>query len=506
MGKVFRQSIWSTIITFIGALIGAAVVYYSTLFLPTQELGFSRNLLSQALIGSQFVLMGMHTTIWIYIHKYPNEHKGRPALITLSLLTPIITTLLLSIPYYIFKQQIISAYTPEDMTLVDKYFTWLPWYVLLWSLIIALEHFLNAHMKIFATSFQKEIVLRLFNLLLIVAYGKYLISFDLYIKLTVLSLIVPIIWFAIASRRIERAYLTTDSIKGFLIPNLRSIKWSAISRSEYKAIFSFAGLHLLLNLSNVLLDYIDIIMIPLLSPNGMAAAGVYFIAVYIMSIHMIPYRALTVSVMPKLTKEFQADDMEKAGDTFKRSSINIWIASLGISALTIANLDNAIKILPDGFSQVYTLVLILIIGRIVNQLSGMNTEVISVSKYYKVNFVITSILIVLVAGLNYILIPRYGIVGAAWGTTIAISIHNIVKMVYVWLKFRLHPFSKGSISIMFSAATALVVGCIIPYMFNPIVDTVIRSIVLMLVYLVLLLLLKPSKDLQNVIGSLKKLF
>lgn len=504
MGKVFSQSIRSTIITFLGALIGAAVVYFSTLYLPQQELGFSRNLLSQALIGSQFVLMGMHTTIWIFIHKYPKGHEGRPVLITLSLITPIITTLLFTIPYYLFKAQILTYYTPKDIALVDQYFMWLPWYVLFWSLIVALEHFLNAHMKIATTSLLKEIVLRVFNLLLVIAYGWHIIPFDWYIKLSVIVLTIPIIWFSIISRQIEGGKFSLASLKHIFLPNITPFRWTAISKKEYRAIYSFAGLHLLLNLSNVLLDYIDIIMIPILSTDGMAAAGVYFIAVYIMSVHMIPYRALTMSVMPKLTQEFQAGDMHSAGDTFKRSSINIWIASLGISVLTIANLNNAIKILPDGFSQVYTLVLILIIGRIVNQLSGMNTEVISVSKHYKVNFIITSILIILVAGLNYILIPQYGIVGAAWGTTIAISIHNIVKMIYVWLKFKLQPFYKGSLYIAIAAVVAFLTSYVIPYILNPVIDTLIRSAVLLLVYLALLLLFKPSQDLQDYIKSLKK--
>lgn len=490
MGIVFRQSIKTIIVTFSGAVLGAAILYLSTLLLARQEYGYTRNLLSIAVIVSQLLLLGLHTSLYIFIHKYPEEHKGRPVLITICLSIPIIFSVIFSIAYLLLKPYILSLYQAQDLEIVDKYFMWLPLYALFWSTITTLEQLLGAHMKVAASTFFKEVLLRIFNILVILAYGFGLINFDYFIALTVLVHIIPI----------AALWLMARKIKGFGF----STNWNALSKKEYKSIFDFALFHLLLTLSTTLLDNIDVIMIPLLDNQGMESVAVYAIAVYIMSLFTIPYRALSMAVTPVLTKEFQAGNMETVRDIFKRSSINIWIASLGMAALVAANLQNAISILPSKYEPAYTAVLILMIGRAANMLTGMNNEVITISKHYRFNFYLTALLIVLMVGFNLILIPKYGINGAAWGTTIAMFVHNLVKMIFLWSKFKLHPFYKGSAYVVIAALVSFIVGYIVPYILNPVIDTIVRSLIICLTYILLLIILKPSNDLKEYLNSLKK--
>lgn len=490
MGIVFRQSIKTIIVTLTGALLGAAVAYLSTKLIPQQQLGYARNLLALAVIFSQFVLIGMQTTLFVFIHKYPEDHPGRPVLVTLSVAPVFILTLLLSVGYLLSKPYILPLYEAKDIALVDRYFLWLPPYVLFWALIIYLEHLLSAQMKVAASSFLKEIVLRLLNIGVIVAFGFGLINFDWFIALSVLVHLVPITVLLLMARKIKGITISTN--------------WGALSKVEYRSIFNFAIAHLLVNLSITLLDNIDIIMIPMLDISGMQSASIYFIAVYIMSVYYIPFRALSLSATPTLTREFQAGEMEKVKDIFKRSSINIWIAVLGMGALIAANMHNAVAILPTTYSDVYTVALILMIGRTVNMLSGMNTEVISISDHYRFNFYITLFLVILMIILNYILIPKYGIYGAAWGTTIAMTVQNVMKMLFIWQKFQLQPFYKGSILIAIAAIIAFGIGYVIPFVATPVIDTIIRSLVIAATYGILLVILKPSEDLQSLISTIKK--
>lgn len=490
MGIVFRQSIKTIIVTFTGAVLGAAVLYLSTLLLERQEYGYSKNLLSIAVIVSQLLLLGLHTSLYILIHKYPEEHKGRPVLITICLSIPILFSVVFSIAYLLSKPYILPLYQAQDLEIVDRYFMWLPLYALFWSLITALEQLLGAHMKVAAASFLKEVLLRAVNILVILAYGFELITFDYFIALSVLVHLIPL----------SALWAMARKIKGFGF----STNWKVLSKKEYKDIFDFAIFHLLLTLSTTLLDNIDILMIPLLDPNGMESVAVYAIAVYIMSLFIIPFRALAMAVTPVLAKEIQAGNMNIVKDIFKRSSINIWIASLGMAALVATNLQNAISILPPKYEPAYTAVLILMVGRTANMLTGMNNEVITISNHYRFNFYLTALLIILMIGFNIMLIPEYGIYGAAWGTTVAMFIHNLAKMLFLWFKFKLQPFYKGSLYIAIAAAVAFLTSYVIPYILNPVIDTLIRSAVLLLVYLALLLLFKPSQDLQDYIKSLKK--
>lgn len=494
MGIVFRQSIKTSIVTFLGALLGAVVLYLSIKILPQKEFGFARSLLSQAVVGSQFILMGMHTMLFVYIHKYPVGHKGRPVVITISFITPILLTLLLGFIYVIAKPLIVPLYNVEDILLVDKYFLWLPLYVFLWGTLTLLEQFLNTQMKVASGNFYREIVLRILNILLIISFGLGYINFDYFIALSVLVHIVPVSVLWLMARKTE----------GFSL----SSNWQALSKKDYKSIFNYAFFQLLFSMSIVLLDNIDILMIPVLDIAGMSSVGIYYIALYVTSIYQIPYRALSIAASPVLNKEFQNGNMDMVRDLFSRSSVNIWIVTFGMALLIIANLDNAFTFLPSKYASAYPVVLILILGRTINMLTGLNNEVISYSKYYKFNFYITAILILLIVSLNFLLIPKYGINGAAWGTTIAIGVHNITKLVFLWIKFRLSPFTKKSFLIIIATIIAAT-PALLPFIFHPIIDTIIKSFLIISIYLGMIYWLKPSADFSEYVTTTlknKKLF
>ncbi len=70
MGVVFRQTVKSSITIFLGALLGALTIFYSTHFLPQQELGFRQTLITVAAAAGQILLVGLHNMVSVYIHKY----------------------------------------------------------------------------------------------------------------------------------------------------------------------------------------------------------------------------------------------------------------------------------------------------------------------------------------------------------------------------------------------------------------------------------------------------
>lgn len=495
MGIVFRQSIKTSIVTFTGAILGALILYLSLILLPQKEFGFARNLLSQAVVGSQFILMGMHSMLYVFINKYPPEHKGRSVIITIGVTTPILLTLIFGIIYIIAKPYIVSLYNIEDIMLVEKYFYWLPLYVLFWGLIIILEQFLNTQMKIAAPSFLREVLLRILNISLVVSFGFEYIDFNNFIILSVLVHIIPVVALWLMAKKVEGFTLSTN--------------WKALTKLEYKKIFDFAIFHLLLNASVVLLDNIDILMIPMLDIAGMTSAGIYYIAVYVTSIYQIPYRALATAATPILNNEYHKNDMDKVRELFSRSSINIWIVTLGMFLLIISNLDNGFAILPEKYVSAYPVVIILMLGRTINMLTGLNNEMISISNYYRFNFYFAFLLIVLIILLNYLLIPKYGINGAAWGSTIAMGAYNIIKMIFLWKKFQLSPLTKGSIPVIIAAAVAIIPGLYLPFIYHPVVDTLIRSLIVVAVYIPMLYWLKPSQDFNQYVNNLlknKKLF
>jgi O-antigen/teichoic acid export membrane protein len=152
----------------------------------------------------------------------------------------------------------------------------------------------------------------------------------------------------------------------------------------------------------------------------------------------------------------------------------------------------------------YLIVPIVLLGRFVDSATGLNTELLSVSKYYKFNFFITLVLLALTVIFNYILIPRYGIYGAAWANTIAFASFNIGKFLFIWLKMKHQPFTGKSPIIILAAIPATLAGYLIPHIQNPFADTFVRSGIILILFGSAVYLLKASEEFNQMIKTLKE--
>lgn len=489
MGIVFRQSVKTTIVIGAGAILGALVVFLSSRLLPKQELGFTRNLTTQAVLVSQLFLFGLHNTLSVYIHQYSNTDRRKQVLITLCLLTPLLIIGIATIIYFIFKYHIIHWFQPQDIPFMQRYFMWLPLFALFFIYQALLEAYLASQMKVALGSFIREIVLRIVNISLIILFGLGYISFDLFVAGTVLVYLVPVSLMFFFSKQLDGFGFSLDT--------------SVFTIAERKELIHFSWYHALLSVSITLIGILDTLMLAPLDKKGLSNVAIYSNAVFFLTVLQIPYKAMVSATFPEFAKTFKSTDRDKTQDIFQRSSINIFIASVGIAVIIFVNLHNAVDVLKRGYEEMIPIVYILSIGVLMDIATGMNGQVLSVSNYYKSNFYLSAILVTLMVVFNVILIPRYGIYGAAWSTSIALTIYNIGKFSYVRKKLGLQPFSKNTILIVVAGGITWLCGHYLPYVCNSYIDVIVRTAVVFAVYLSMLLLFRPSKDLQTYIQSIK---
>ena len=490
MGIVFRQSVKSSIAISAGALLGVLFTYLSTRYIPMQELGFRNNLTNQAVVGGQILLLGLHNMLSVYIHRYTDDDKRKPALVTISMVLPFIIIGVTSIIYILLKDTVINWFQPQDIPFIRRYFLWLPVYIMLFSYQVILETYLISQLKVAKATFIREVLLRALNIGLIFLFAYEFIDFDTLIYGTVLLYVVPIGLLLLLA-------FQTDAFRF-------SLNWSVFSKDEKKDIVHFTWYHSLLSLSITLMGMLDALMVAVLSPNGLKSVPIYSVAVVIISFLLIPYRAMLNSTFPVLAQAFTDNNMAKVKDIFMRSSMNIFIASGAMLLIVCCNLHNAVAILPMGYEAVSLVVIILAAGRMVDMATGMNDQVLSISKHYQYNFYISLLLVVMMVGLNWWLIPRYDVYGAAWGTTIARVIYNIIKLFVVKRKLGIQPFSGKMVLVVIALAAGLAVGYLLPVFKNPFVDTIYRSAAIVIVYAILLLVFKPSEDLNSYLASVRK--
>ena len=498
MGVVFRQSAKNSIVVILGAILGALVIWLSTTYLTKPQLGFTRNLTNYAVALSQILLLGLNNTLAVYIHRYANDERKKKSLITICLLLPAVITAIFSVVYILLHSWILPHFQPADIPYMQRYFYWLPIYTLFFVYMVILEQYLGSQMKVAVSAFMREVVLRIATIALILLFGFGYVNFDFFVIGSILIYSLPVVIF------LGLSALTA----GFGI----SFKTSDFTKDEYKEMVHFSWYHFLLTVSVLLMGYMDALSLPFYDRNGFSSVAIYSVAVFFISFLQLPLKAMMPASFTVLAKAFADGDMPKARDIFSRSSINILIPTLGIAVLLCCNLENAIIIIKNGYTEIIPVFAILFIGNIVNIATGMNDQVLSIANYYKFNFYLSLLLMGVLFLLIRVLVPRYGIYGAAWSTTSILMTFNVLKYLFVWRKLDMQPFTKGTLMAFISAAVALAGGYYLPHFFNQahhiyvrtFADVAIRSAAIIIIYAGMLLWLKPSPDLREYLATVKK--
>lgn len=490
MGIVFRQSVKTSIVVLSGAVLGALVNFFYTYVLSKSEIGLVTNIIYLGAVLQYFVSLGMASVIAILSQKYDLTDERRRALLTLGLFVAITTSIIFTIAFYTFRTNILGLYKPEDGELIDQYYFLVPVLVFIWGITSIFDHYLISHVKIAVSAFAREFLLRLFNLILLSLLFFKMLTIKQYIYGSVFIYIIPLVILVFVSSR----------AKGFGF----SLKLSVFDKSEYKHIAHFAWYHLLMIVSLNVLTYFDTLMLGPLDESGMESVAPYRISMFIATLMFMPYRAMATSTLPILNEAFIQKNMEKVRDLFTRAGVNIFIVGVGMFVLIALNLDNAIALLADGYESIKPLVIILMIGRLVDMATGVNNEMISISKHYKFNFRASLLLVIMVYVLDRIYIPQYGAMGAAWVATCSLIVFNLLKMIFLYYKLKLHPFTNKTLLIVAAGAISAGAGYLLPYIYSPVVDAIVRSIIIIIVYTVLLIVFKPSPDLLEYLGNIKK--
>jgi O-antigen/teichoic acid export membrane protein len=159
-------------------------------------------------------------------------------------------------------------------------------------------------------------------------------------------------------------------------------------------------------------------------------------------------------------------------------------------------------LIQKGFGQIKALIMILMIGQLFDMVSGLNSELIGVTKHYRFNFWIALLLLVFVVVLDFILIKEIGIYGAAWGTTIGLVFFNITKAIFLWKKMDMQPFQKASLYILGAGLLSGLLAWALPYLGNVYLDVICRSMLFCLLLWFTLYKAKVSSELNDITDNL----
>jgi O-antigen/teichoic acid export membrane protein len=213
----------------------------------------------------------------------------------------------------------------------------------------------------------------------------------------------------------------------------------------------------------------------LASMYSFSQAGIYAVAQYFSQVLEVPMRSMQSSSVPLISEYWRTKNMVGLQSIYRKSSINLLLAGMGIGGLILVNVQNIQRYLPDPYSTMILPLVILVAARWINLGTGLNHVIIQLSTLWRFDFATTLIYSLIGIPLNYLLINRMGMLGAALANVAAMFIYNTVRFTFLYKRYGLQPFSVKTLAGLIGGMTIIAFVYWIPSLPNLYLDGLIRS-------------------------------
>ena len=494
MSSIRRQSIISSLVIYIGFGVGLLNIYLFTrkdIFLEPQ-FGLYNAFIAIATLMMTFAGFGMPTYIYKFFPYYkshlPDKQNDQA---TIALITGIIGFIVIIGAGILFKPIVIKkyiTYAPEIIT----YYNWI--FVLGFGLLIftLLEAWAWQIHKSILTNFLKELGWRLFTMFLIGLFAFQWISFDQFIKLFSFSypfIAIVLLIYLLYTKQIRFSFRLSKVSRRFSGSILKLCSF------VYAALIVF-------NISIVF----DTLLISSVLHDALAQLAVYSVAQNIATMIQAPQRGIISASMIHLATAWKEKNTELIGKIYQRSSINQLLFACGFFSLVVMNLQDAVITfeLKDTYLKAFYVVIFLGLAKVVDMGTGVNAQIIATSTYWRFELFSGIILLTLMLPLSYFFTKSYGIVGTGIAQLISISIYNLIRVLFLWNKFRLQPFSRQTVYTLLLGGACFTLSYLLFRDMHSWTGLFARSLFFCATFASGAIYLNLSPDIQPVLQNLKK--
>lgn len=490
MGVIKRNSFTSTTISFLGAGLGfLCTIWLFPNFLTPDQNGLTVVLLSVAMIYQSFAHLGSINSLNHFYFRVHKDKRRNGALVGYAFSVCTGGFVIIAVLILTFKQKTIEMFGSKSPLFID-YFNWIffiSFFLLLYSI---LESYARSLFKLMVPTFIKEVLIRVLNIIAILLFGYDLISFPVFIASFAASYFI--------------AFFLMFAFLKFRKKLPINFNFAALTKKEYSEITKYSFSNILNGTIWVLATRIDILMITFYL--GLTQPAVFNIAVALVTLIQIPLRSMQQVAVPVITRSWKENDMTELKNFYHQSALNLLLIGSFLFLLLVANLAAVFHFLPSVYHEAKPLIIILGISKVIDMATGVNTEIIMFSKKYYVLTIIIAIIMIITVTANFILIPVYGITGAAYSSFIAVAVFNLLK--FLWVKNE-HGFQMTSLKYFIVLLLAAVTFCTVYFIpdYNRVIpNSMMKSSIVLVMFLFPVLFFKLSPELNSVLGHLQKRF
>lgn len=491
MGTIRRQSIQATMLLALGVLIGFVLkLFVFTAYLTPAEIGLLTVLLDSANLFAAFIPLGSQAIFIKYMPYFkPKDQKSPSGLLFIGGTLALIGFFIFLVFFLFFKDSIIAFYA-DQAPMFSEYIIYLLPLVAFRVYYSIGQAYAWALKKNIFPLFIKEILVRILTGIVVLSFAWHWFDID--------GLVFWFVAIYFVSGAVITFYLSQNKVINLSRPG------NKLNNGKGKEILLFGLFAIMTSAGDVIIRNIDSLMIT--SLVNLSATGIYSIAFFIGQIIEMPRRAVGQITAPFIAEASEKNDYQKIASLYHKTSLNQFIVGSFLLICVWVNIDSLLEIIPNGEDYISGKYVVLFIGlgKLFDMSMGVNTSIIQQSRYYKFNFYSMFILGIASITANFILIPRLGITGAAIASLSTMIVINIIRGVFLRVKFNMHPFKGKMWGALFVAIISYRILSLLPNFDSSLWTIVYKGLMAIVLYAALILTFRISEDAHNLIEQLLK--
>ena len=477
MGVVAKQTFYNLLSIGLAFFLGAVnTLYMYPNFMGSRFQGVVIALLAYSNLVQPFISFGLQHAIIKYYSSFNNK-KERDSLLIFSIWSPLLILSLIFFYLYFFSSSLVSNISSKEPLLSTYAFV-----IILIAISTSYFEIFYSWLRVQLVSvfgnFLKEFYPRLLSFLLLTLYALDYINFEIFIYSLIIGYYLRLIFIIIYSLIVYSPEIT------FKLPT-----------SYLKIIFYSFLIFLSGAASSVILDIDKSMIASLITSDDVAF---YSVALFIAAVIEAPGRAMFQIVSPLVSEAINSNDKKYLIRLLKKSSNNLFLVSGVLFLLINLNTGDFYKFVNQPlYASAISVVSVVSIGKLFSMSIGCLNNIITNSKYYHYIFWFSVISASTAIGLNLILIPKYGVIGAAYATLLVIIFINTMKLILIAYGLKIHPYSFQTLKILLLIIVVYIILKEINLEYSSIINLSLRSILIIFLYAILSQFLGLSKDINQ---------
>lgn len=477
MGVVAKQTFYNLLSIGLAFALGAInTLYMYPNFMGSRLQGVVIALLAYSNLVQPFISFGLQHAIIKYYSSFKTKEE-KDSLLTFTIWSPLIIMSFILIYIWMFSSSIIDDISSKE-PLISTY-----------AFVIILVAISTSYFEIFYSwlrvqlasvfgNFLKEFYPRLLNFVLLTLYALDFLKFETFIYSLIVGYYIRLLLVIFYSLKVY-----TPKLSFKLPPFILKILF-------YSLLIFLSGAA-----SSIILDIDKSMIASLITSDDVAF---YSVALFIAAVVEAPGRAMFQIVSPLVSKAVNSNNKVYLTQLLKKSSDNLFLVSGVLFLLINLNLTDFYDFVDQPLYAVAAgVVTIVSVGKLYSMSMGCLNNIISNSKFYPFIFWFSILSASVAVILNFALIPKYGIIGAAYATLVVIILINSLKLILISYGLKIHPYSKQTLKTIVLIILVYLALYNIDFKYSSFINLIIRSGLIILLYFVLSQFFGLSKDINE---------